>query len=67
MALQAALYKLDDKSRHVFMETEIKRRSYQELSEETGEPIGTLLSRKSRATRKLRILLKDYVNDGGVS
>ncbi|MDX1358102.1 MAG: RNA polymerase sigma factor [Clostridia bacterium] len=65
--IKAALYTLDAKSRHVFMETEIKGRSYQELSEETGEPIGTLLSRKSRATRKLRILLKDYVDDGGIS
>jgi len=65
--IKAALYLLDENSRYVFMETEIKGRSYKELSEETGEPVGTLLSRKSRAVKKLRILLKDYVNDGGLS
>ncbi len=65
--IKAALYLLDDKSRHVFIETEIKGRSYKEISDETGEPVGTLLSRKSRAAQKLRILLKDYVKDGGIS
>jgi len=65
--IKAALYLLDENSRYVFMATEIKGRSYKELSEETGEPVGTLLSRKNRAVKKLRILLKDYVNDGGIS
>lgn len=65
--IKAALYLLDENSRFVFMETEIKGRSYNELSDETGEPVGTLLSRKSRAVKKLRILLKDYVNYGGIS
>lgn len=64
--IKAALYQLDPKSRYVFMETEIKGRNYKEISEETGEPVGTLLSRKNRAVKKLRILLKDYV-DGGIS
>lgn len=64
--IKAALYQLDPKSRYVFMETEIKGRSYKEISDETGEPVGTLLSRKNRAVKKLRILLKDYV-DGGIS
>ncbi len=65
--IKAALYLLDSNSRYVFVETEIKGRSYKEISDETGEPIGTLLSRKSRAIKKLRILLKDYVKDGGKS
>ena len=65
--IKTALYLLDEKSRYVFIETEIKGRSYGEISDETGEPVGTLLSRKSRAVKKLKILLKDYVNDGGIS
>ena len=65
--IKKALYLLDEKSRYVFIETELKGRSYGELAEETGEPIGTLLSRKSRSVKKLRILLKDYVKDGGLS
>jgi len=65
--IKSALYHLDPQSRYVFMETEIKGRSYKEISDETGEPVGTLLSRKSRAVKKLRILLKDYVKDGGIS
>lgn len=65
--IKSALYVLDEKSRYVFIETEIKGRSYSEISDETGEPVGTLLSRKSRAAKKLKILLKDYVNDGGIS
>ena len=65
--IKSALYRLDEKSRFVFIETEIKGRSYEELSRETGDPVGTLLSRKSRARKKLRILLKDYVDNGGKS
>jgi RNA polymerase sigma factor (sigma-70 family) len=51
-ALRAALVLLDEKSRFVFVETELHGRSYRELSEQTGEPVGTLLSRKSRAARR---------------
>lgn len=64
--IKSALYKLDEKSRHVFIETELGGKSYEELSKETGEPIGTLLSRKNRAKRKLRTLLESYVKDGGI-
>lgn len=64
--IKSAVSHLDPKSRYVFLETEIKGKSYREISEETGEPVGTLLSRKNRAVKKLRILLKDYV-DGGIS
>ncbi len=58
--MEAALSLLDEKSRFVFVETEINGRSYKELSEQTGEPIGTLLSRKNRAMKKLMILLDEY-------
>lgn len=64
--IDTAIASLDDKSRYVFVETEIKGRPYEELVEETGEKIGTLLSRKSRARKKLRVLIKEYmeVNNG---
>lgn len=60
--IQDALQMLDEKSRMVFVETEILGTSYKELSARTGEPVGTLLSRKSRAVKKLRIILDQYVN-----
>lgn len=60
--IRDAIGMLDEKSRFVFMETELAGRSYQELADETGEPIGTLLSRKSRAVKKLQVILKDYVS-----
>lgn len=45
---------LDPKSRYIYIETELKNRSFDELSKETGEKIGTLLSRKSRAKQKIK-------------
>jgi len=59
--IKASIESLDEKSRYVFIETEIKGRSYEELANETGEKIGTLLSRKSRAKKKLRKLLSNYM------
>ena len=56
-----ALHMLDEKSRFVFVETELNGKSYAELAEQTGEPIGTLLSRKSRAAKKMKIILDQYV------
>jgi DNA-directed RNA polymerase specialized sigma24 family protein len=35
-------------------------RSFQELAEEWDEPLGTLLSRKSRAKARLREMLSEY-------
>lgn len=58
--MEAALSLLDEKSRFVFVETEINGNSYKALSLQTGEPIGTLLSRKSRAVKKLNIILDEY-------
>ena len=59
--LKKAILSLDDKSRFVFMETELKEKSYKRLSLETGIKIGTLLSRKSRALKKLEKILTEYV------
>jgi len=60
--IAAALDMLDEKSRYVFVETEINGVSYKQLSERTGERVGTLLSRKSRAVRKLKAILEDYMD-----
>jgi len=62
--LEEALSMLDEKSRLVFVETELLGKSYKELAEETGEPIGTLLSRKSRAVKKLSVILGNYQGEG---
>lgn len=60
--LKEAILSLDEKSRYIFVETEIKGRSYKEIAQETGQNIGTLLSRKSRASKKLKTILKKYFN-----
>lgn len=58
--IEHALSMLDEKSRFVFTQTEFEGKSYKELSSLTGEPIGTLLSRKNRAAKKLMIILDEY-------
>jgi RNA polymerase sigma factor (sigma-70 family) len=55
-----AINELSPPERDVWIATEIDGRTFRELAEESDEPIGTLLSRKSRATEKLRQLLFDY-------
>jgi len=57
--LVEALDELDPKERAVWLATEIEGRSFRELAETFGEPIGTLLSRKSRAAHALRQKLQD--------
>ncbi len=59
-ALHLALEELDEPSRAVVVATEFEDRSFRELSEEWQVPIGTLLSRKSRALRRLAVLLSEY-------
>lgn len=58
--IRKAIMSLDEKSKYIFIETEIKGRSYEEIAAETGEKLGTLLSRKSRAKSKLRAALREY-------
>ncbi len=60
--LKAAIDSLDEKSKYIFIETEIMGRSYKDLSNETGEKLGTLLSRKSRALKKLSHLIVEYMD-----
>jgi RNA polymerase sigma factor (sigma-70 family) len=59
-AIFAAVDELQPAERAVWIATELEGRSFAELSEIWEEPIGTLLSRKSRANGKLRIKLKEY-------
>lgn len=56
-AVHNAIKKLPPAEQAVIIATEFENRSYKELSLEWGEPAGTLLSRKSRAMGKLRLLL----------
>lgn len=59
--IKEAIDLLDKKSKFIFVETEIKGRSYKEIMAQTNEKLGTLLARKSRAMKKLQNILKEYV------
>ncbi len=59
--LQSALMELRPKQREIWVATEIEGRTFQELSVQWREPIGTLLSRKSRAVKALRSKLTDVI------
>ena len=58
--LHKALKKLDHKQRAIFIETEINKKTFKELSQDWNEPIGTLLSRKSRTIKILKELLSEF-------
>lgn len=60
LRLYCAIDALSPPERALWIAIEIEGRSFRELSEDWDEPIGTLLSRKSRATAKLRRMLADY-------
>jgi RNA polymerase sigma factor (sigma-70 family) len=57
--IAAALARLTPAERAVWVAIEIEGGSFRQLAAQWGEPLGTLLSRKSRATKKLRDLLAD--------
>jgi RNA polymerase sigma factor (sigma-70 family) len=57
--LTEAIDQLEPKQRAVYIATEFDDKTFKELSEEWNEPIGTLLSRKSRAVKTLQTHLKD--------
>jgi RNA polymerase sigma factor (sigma-70 family) len=54
---------LDEKDQGIVIATEMQGRTFRDLSEETGLPVGTLLARKSRAMKKLRAALLDMDPD----
>jgi RNA polymerase sigma factor (sigma-70 family) len=58
--LFTAIGELGAEERAVWVATEIDGCTFRELAADWDEPIGTLLSRKSRATEKLRRMLSDY-------
>jgi RNA polymerase sigma factor (sigma-70 family) len=60
--LVQALDSLEPNQRVVWIATEIDGYSFQELSEEWGVPIGTLLARKHRANAALQKELQDFKN-----
>ena len=55
-----AVDSLEPKQRAVFIATEIKGRTFKELSIQWNEPVGTLLSRKCRAVKMLKEQLQDF-------
>ncbi len=57
-----ALDALEPNQRAVWIATELDGWSFQELSEEWGAPIGTLLARKHRANAALQKALQDFRN-----
>ena len=57
--VQAALKKLPQNMREVVVLREFEDLSYQEISEVVGVPIGTVMSRLSRAREQLKALLID--------
>ena len=62
-ALDEALDELPEEQRLVFVEQELNGRSFRELSEELGEPVNTLISRKRYAVLYLREQLSDLYED----
>jgi len=60
--LTDAIGKLEPRQRAILIATELRGKSFRELSEAWGEPIGTLLSRKSRAVKTLRTILSDMLD-----
>lgn len=61
--LENALAGLPPAQREVFEKTELQNYSFKQLSEETGLPVQTLLSRKHKAVRTLRERLSALYND----
>lgn len=59
----AALDSLGAESRAIIVLTEFEGRSFREISEELGVPVGTLLARKSRAMQKIRESLNGLLTD----
>ncbi len=57
--LTEAIGKLEPRQRAVLIATELKDKTFRELSEAWNEPMGTLLSRKSRAIKALQQMLSE--------
>jgi RNA polymerase sigma-70 factor (ECF subfamily) len=55
-----AIDRLPDDQRAVLIMTEMEGAAYRDISEKTGVPVGTLLSRKSRAMERIRKEIAPY-------
>lgn len=62
--LEKALMKLPDEFREVVMLRDLQQLSYEEVTEITGVPMGTVKSRINRGRAQLQHLLKNYVQMG---
>jgi RNA polymerase sigma-70 factor (ECF subfamily) len=60
--VQAALKKLPQNLREIVVLREFEDLSYQEISEVVGVPVGTVMSRLSRARERLKALLTENEN-----
>jgi RNA polymerase sigma factor (sigma-70 family) len=59
--LYRAIDSLDEAHRAIVVLTEFEGRSFREISDEWGVPVGTLLSRKSRAMGRIREQLVRFI------
>jgi RNA polymerase sigma-70 factor, ECF subfamily len=63
-AIQSALEKLPVNFREVLLLCDVEEMSYQEISETVSIPIGTVMSRLSRARRAMRQALQESPQEG---
>lgn len=61
--IELALAELPEAQRQIFEQTEIQGLSYKQISEESGLPVNTLLSRKHKAVLHLRERLQDLYDE----
>jgi RNA polymerase sigma factor (sigma-70 family) len=61
--LESALADLPKSQREAFEKTELRGYSFKRLSEETGTPVNTLLSRKHKAVLYLRLRLQELYDE----
>ena len=61
--LEDALAELPETQREAFEKTELQGHSFKRLSEMTGVPVNTLLSRKHKAVLHLRLRLKELYEE----
>jgi RNA polymerase sigma-70 factor (ECF subfamily) len=56
-AIDAAIQRMDEHHRIPFVMREVEDRTYEEIAEEIGIPVGTVKSRLNRARNSFRMLL----------
>ncbi len=61
--LFAALDELPEAQRYIFVQNELEERTFQEIADETGENIKTLISRKGYAVKHLRMRLNNLYQE----